>query len=344
MTVQLVTGCAGFIGYHLCEALLAEGCTVLGVDNLNDYYDSQLKRDRLSCLESQCRFSFQLLDLADQSAVAQLFSDSHFDTVYHFAAQAGVRYSLENPHAYIESNITAFVNVLEGCRSNPPRHLVYASSSSVYGANDKIPFSVSDPVERPVSLYGVTKRSNELLAFTYSHIYGLRSTGLRLFTVYGPWGRPDMAVYKFTRAMLSAEPIDVFNFGQMRRDFTYVADAVNGIIQSARRLPAAGGDNDARARCAIYNIGSNHPVELRELISTLEECLGVKAKLRLLDIQPGDLLETYADIELSEQDFGFQPRTTLRQGLERFVTWYRSYHGDGTCETRPTALAYTAVS
>ena len=344
MTLQLVTGCAGFIGYHLCEALLAEGCTVLGVDNLNDYYDSQLKRDRLSRLERHDRFSFQLLDLADPDTAAQLFSDSCFDTVYHFAAQAGIRYSLENPHAYIESNITAFVNLLEGCGSNRPRHLVYASSSSVYGANDKIPFDVRDPVEQPVSLYAVTKRTNELLAFTYGHIYGLRTTGLRLFTVYGPWGRPDMAVYKFTRAMLSAEPIDVFNFGHMRRDFTYIDDAITGILQAARRLPAAGNGSEAHARCAIYNIGSNHPVELRDLISTLEKCLGVKAQLRFLDIQPGEVLETYADIQSSTRDFDFRPRTTMQQGLERFVEWYRDYHLDSSSDHRPIALTSTDLA
>jgi UDP-glucuronate 4-epimerase len=341
MTLHLVTGAAGFIGYHLSEALLVEGCSVVGVDNLNDYYDSQLKRDRLSRLERHGGFSFKLLDLADPDATATIFNDSCFDTVFHFAAQAGVRYSLENPLAYIESNITAFVNVLEGCRSNLTRNLVYASSSSVYGANDKIPFDVRDPVEQPVSLYGVTKRSNELLAFTYGHIYGLRTTGLRLFTVYGPWGRPDMAVYKFTRAMLAGEPIEVFNFGRMRRDFTYVDDAIAGILQAARRLPADGNCSQSLVPCALYNIGSNRPVELRELISTLEECLGVKAKLQFLDIQPGEVLETCADIQSSIRDFDFRPRTTLQQGLERFAEWYREYHLDGSSDGRPIALTST---
>ena len=322
----LVTGAAGFIGYHLCEALLAKGHCVLGVDNLSDYYDTQLKRHRLSRLRHHVQFMFLRLDLSDRDAVAALFGNAHFDGVFHLAAQAGVRNSMDNPHAYVDSNLVAFVNVLEGCRHNPPQHLIYASSSSVYGDNTKLPFDVIDPVDHPISLYAATKRSNELFAHTYSHLYGLQITGLRLFTVYGPWGRPDMAVYKFTRAMLAGEPIDVFNHGRMRRDFTYIDDVIAGMLQAQRRPPKKKNGVPTSPACRLYNLGNNRPVELSELISTLEECLGVKAKLRYHGMQPGDVLETYADIEASARDLNFRPRTALRQGIERFVEWYQDYH------------------
>jgi UDP-glucuronate 4-epimerase len=323
----LVTGAAGFIGFHLAEALLKRGHCVLGVDNLNDYYDSQLKRDRLSCLKKHPQFMFVRLDLSDRAATAALFGGAQLDGVFHLAAQAGVRYSLENPHAYVDSNVVAFINVLEGCRKNDIPRLVYASSSSVYGDNRKLPFDVSDPVDQPASIYAATKRSNELFAYTYSRLYGLQITGLRLFTVYGPWGRPDMAVYKFTRAMLSGEPIIVFNRGQMRRDFTYVDDVVAGIVQAEGRMRHTDNDGHPRA-CALYNLGNNRPVDLAELISTLEECLGVKANVQYKGMQPGEVVDTFADIDASVRDLNFQPRTTLRQGIERFVEWYRHYHRD----------------
>jgi UDP-glucuronate 4-epimerase len=325
-STYLVTGAAGFVGFHLCERLLAEGRLVLGVDNLNDYYDVQLKRDRLSQLTRQAQFEFQQLDLSERLGVAALFERTTFESVFHMAAQAGVRYSLENPHAYVDSNLVAFVNVLEGCRRNSSCPLVYASSSSVYGDNSKIPFSVDDPVDHPVSLYAATKRANELFAHTYSHLYGLRTSGLRLFTVYGPWGRPDMAIYKFTRAMLAGEPIDVFNHGQMRRDFTYVDDVVDGIVEAERRLASPVDSANTSPAFQLYNLGNNQPVELRTLITTLEDCLGVKARLKYCEMQPGDVLETFADIDASTRDLGFRPHTSLRQGLERFVAWYRQYH------------------
>lgn len=327
MDSYLVTGAAGFIGYHLCEALLAKGHCVLGVDNLSEYYDTQLKHDRLNRLRNHSKFLFLRLDLSDRDAVARLFGDARFDAVFHLAAQAGVRYSLENPHAYVDSNLTAFVNILEGCRRSPVRHLIYASSSSVYGLNQKLPFSVEDPVDQPVSLYAATKRANELLAFSYGHLYGLRTTGLRFFTVYGPWGRPDMAIHKFTRSILAGEPIDLFNHGRMRRDFTYVDDAVAGVLQAARRPATSDGDASPPASSGVYNIGSNRPIELCDLVSTLETCLGVEAEIRFLPMQPGDVLDTYADIESSRRDFNFRPRVNLRQGLEHFAEWFRGYYG-----------------
>lgn len=326
MQSYLVTGAAGFIGYHLCEALLAKGDCVLGVDNLSPYYDVRIKHARLDRLREHPRFLFLRLDLAEREAVARLFGDTQFDAVFHMAAQAGVRYSLENPHAYIDSNVSAFVNVLEGCRRHPERPLIYASSSSVYGLNQKLPFSVEDPVDQPVSLYAATKRSNELLAFTYAHLYGLRSIGLRFFTVYGPWGRPDMAIFKFTKSILAGEPIDLYNHGRMRRDFTFVDDVVAGVIQAARRCMTTVTPELSQA-AHLYNIGSNRPVELYELVSTLETCLGLEAVLRFLPMQPGDVLDTYADIDSSKRDLQYRPKTTLRTGLERFVDWYRDYHG-----------------
>ena len=298
---------------------------MLGVDNMNQYYDTQLKLDRLTRLRQHPKFLFTRADLTEREFVSKLFCDARFDVVFHFAAQAGVRYSLENPPAYIESNLVAFANILEGCRRQQLSHLIFASSSSVYGANRKVPFAVDDPVEHPVSLYAATKRCNELLAHSYSHLYGLPATGLRLFTVYGPWGRPDMAIYKFTRAMLASEPITLFNRGRMRRDFTYVDDVVAGIIQAARKPPVTcAADNSAP--CRLYNVGNNQPVELAELIVLLEQILGVTAKLQYEDMQLGEVLDTHADIEASTRDFGYRPRVGLREGLERFVAWYRDYH------------------
>jgi UDP-glucuronate 4-epimerase len=324
----LVTGAAGFIGFHLSEALLKKGHCVLGVDNLNDYYDTQLKRDRLGCLKKHPQFMFVRLDLSDRVATAALFGGAHLDGVFHFAAQAGVRHSLENPHAYVDSNLVAFINVLEGCRQNEIPHLIFASSSSVYGDNRKLPFDVTDPVDQPASLYAATKRSNELFAYTYSRLYGLQITGLRLFTVYGPWGRPDMAVYKFTRAMLAGEPLVVFNRGQMRRDFTYVDDVVAGIVQAESRLRHVEHGSQSPRLYALYNLGNNRPVELPELISLLEDRLGVKADVRYKGMQPGEVVDTCADIDASVRDLNFEPRTSLRQGIERFVDWYREYHRD----------------
>ncbi len=333
----LVTGAAGFIGYHLCEALLAQGHYVLGVDNLNDYYDMQLKRDRLSRLRRHAQFLFLRMDLSDRPAVGKLFDDARFDVIYHLAAQAGVRHSLENPYAYVDSNLVAFVNILENMRHRPPDHFIYASSSSVYGANKKVPFAVDDPVEQPMSLYAATKRSNELFAYAYSHLYHMRITGLRFFTVYGPWGRPDMAVYKFTRTMLAGEPIDVFNHGEMRRDFTYIDDVVAGILKAARRNGNTNG-NDSGPNCRLYNIGSNRPIDLRELIATLEQCLGVKALLRYHAMQPGEVPETNADIDSSKRDFNFKPSTPLQRGVEKFVEWYKEYHRGGASAATPPAL------
>jgi UDP-glucuronate 4-epimerase len=327
MESYLVTGAAGFIGFHLCEALLKKGNCVLGVDNLSAYYDIKLKQGRLDLLRNYPQFLFLKQDLSDRDGVARLFRDARFDAVFHLAAQAGVRYSLENPHAYSDSNLAAFVNMLEGCRRGSVPHLIYASSSSVYGLNQKLPFSVDDPVDQPVSFYAATKRSNELMAFSYSHLYGLKTTGLRFFTVYGPWGRPDMAVHKFTRSILAGEPIDLYNHGRMRRDFTYVGDVVNGILQAAQRPAATDDDGGGHPQYKLYNIGSNQPIELYELVSKLETCLGIEAELRFLPMQPGDVLDTYADIESSKRDFNYRPRTSLRQGLERFVKWYRQYYG-----------------
>jgi UDP-glucuronate 4-epimerase len=335
----LVTGAAGFVGFHLSEALLRRGHCVLGVDNLNNYYDTQLKRDRLTCLKKHPQFMFVRLDLSDRLATAALFGGAHLDGVFHFAAQAGVRYSLENPHAYVDSNIVAFINVLEGCRRNDIPRLVFASSSSVYGDNRKLPFSVTDPVDQPASLYAATKRSNELFAYTYSRLYGLQITGLRLFTVYGPWGRPDMAVYKFTRAMLAGEPIIVFNRGQMRRDFTYVDDVVAGIVEAECRLRRIDSGSQSANPCALYNLGNNRPILLPEIISTLEECLGVKANVHYKGLQPGEVVDTHADIDASMRDLNFEPQTTLRQGLERFVEWYREYHRDTIAAGQSPAVA-----
>nr|WP_320114282.1 NAD-dependent epimerase [uncultured Desulfuromonas sp.] len=331
----LVTGAAGFIGFYLARRLLQRGDVVIGLDNLNDYYDVRLKEARLALLRDDPSFRFVKIDLANRDAVARLFADEAFDCVAHLAAQAGVRYSLKNPHAYIDSNIQGFVNVLEGCRhNNTIKHLVYASSSSVYGANTSMPFSVHDNVDHPVSLYAATKKSNELMAHSYSHLYGLPTTGLRFFTVYGPWGRPDMALFLFTQAILADEPIEVFNHGKMQRDFTYIDDIVEGVIRTLDR-PAqpnerwSGDQPDpatSEAPYRLYNIGSNNPVALMDLIEEVERALGKKAQKKMMPQQPGDVLATYADVGALTMDVGFKPETKLRYGIEQFVRWYREFY------------------
>ncbi len=333
MSTYLVTGAAGFIGYHVCEALLERGDHVVGLDNLNDYYSVQLKRDRLARLGRE-RFTFHQSDLADGDAVGAVFASHRFDAVVHLAAQAGVRYSLTNPHAYVQSNLVGFVNLLEACRHCRIGHLVYASSSSVYGANTRMPFSIHDNVDHPVSLYGATKKANELMAHSYSHLYRMPATGLRFFTVYGPWGRPDMALWLFTKAILAGVPIDVYNHGRMQRDFTYIDDIVEGVVRvtdrPARPNPAWKGDRPDPGTSAaphrLYNIGNNQPVELLHLIETLERHLGVKARRNLLPLQAGDVPATYADVDDLARDVGFQPSTPIEEGVARFVAWYREYH------------------
>ena len=330
----LVTGAAGFIGFHLCRRLLARGDAVVGLDNLNDYYSVQLKTDRLARLEAHPQFAFCRLDLADHAPTAAVFETEGFHSVVHLAAQAGVRYSLTNPQAYVDSNLVGFVNVLEGCRHSGVEHLVYASSSSVYGANTGMPFSVHQNVDHPVSLYAASKKANELLAHSYSHLYRLPTTGLRFFTVYGPWGRPDMALYLFAKAILAGEPIDVFNHGKMRRDFTYVDDVVEGVVRVLDRIaepdPDWSGDRPdpgtGNAPYKIYNIGNNRPVELMHLIDTLEACLGQRARKNMLPMQPGDVPETCADVDDLMRDVGFRPSTPIEEGVARFVRWYRDYH------------------
>jgi UDP-glucuronate 4-epimerase len=331
----LVTGAAGFIGFHLCRRLLDAGKSVVGLDNLNDYYDVQLKRDRLARLESHKDFEFVRLDLSDRGEMRDLFAASRFEAVVNLAAQAGVRYSLTNPHAYVESNLTGFVNVLEGCRHAGVRHLVYASSSSVYGANTGMPFSVHDNVDHPLSLYAATKKANELLAHSYSNLYGLPTTGLRFFTVYGPWGRPDMAMFLFTKAIVEGRPINVFNHGRMQRDFTYIDDIVEGVARVAERVPGpnpnwSGEHPDpatSRAPYRLYNIGNNQPEQLMRVIELIEECLGRKAEKTMLPMQPGDVPATYADIDELAEDVGFRPATPIEDGIARFVAWYREYYG-----------------
>ncbi|GFO70709.1 NAD-dependent epimerase [Geomonas limicola] len=331
----LVTGAAGFIGFHLATRLLDQGAEVVGLDNLNDYYDATLKRARLERLEATPGFRFVRLNLADRVGMETLFAEERFDQVAHLAAQAGVRYSLVNPHAYTDSNLTGFLNVLEGCRHTGVGHLVYASSSSVYGANTAMPFSVHQNVDHPVSLYAATKKANELMAHSYAALYGIPTTGLRFFTVYGPWGRPDMALFMFTKAILEGRPIDVFNYGKMQRDFTYVEDIVEGVCQVLERVP--GGD-PAWSGCApdpgtsfapyrIYNIGNNQPVELLHLIEVLEKALGTTAQKNLLPLQPGDVPVTWADVDDLMRDTGFRPATSIEEGIPRFVEWYRSYYG-----------------
>ena len=330
----LVTGVAGFIGSHLAQVLLKRGDTVLGVDNVNDYYDVRLKEARLARLQGHPNFRFFKMDLADRAGCAGLFDQTRPERVVNLAAQAGVRYSLTNPHAYVDANLVAFVNVLEGCRHNGVEHLVYASSSSVYGANTTMPFSVHDNVDHPLSLYAATKKANELMAHTYSHLYNMPTTGLRFFTVYGPWGRPDMALFLFTKAITEGKAIDVFNEGRMRRDFTYVDDIVEGVVRVTDRVAsgnscwsgAAPDPGTSRAPYKIYNIGNNNPVELMHLIATLERALGMKAQMRLLPMQPGDVPATYADVDDLIRDVGFKPATPIETGVERFVAWYRGYY------------------
>jgi UDP-glucuronate 4-epimerase len=352
----LVTGAAGFIGAGVCRSLLARGDAVTGLDNLSDYYDVGLKRARLEQITKpdaivgaasdakfadksaptadSGQFHFREMDIANRPAMEQLFAEGNFDKVVNLAAQPGVRYSIENPHAYVESNIVGFLNVLEGCRHNSVGHLVYASSSSVYGANESMPFSVQDNVDHPVSLYAASKKSNEAMAHAYAHLYGLPTTGLRFFTVYGPWSRPDMAPALFTRAILAGDPINVFNYGKHRRDFTYIDDIVEGVLRALDR-PAtpdpdwSGATPDPAASSApwrLYNIGSNNPVELGLFIETLEKALGKKAKKNLLPLQPGDVPDTYADVQSLVDDLGYQPTTELEEGVAQFVVWYRAYY------------------
>ena len=330
----LLTGAAGFIGFHLAQKLLDRGDVVVGIDNLNDYYDVQLKQDRLARLIASAGFTFEKADLTDQQRIASLFAAQAFDTVVNLAAQAGVRYSLENPQAYVSSNIVGFANVLEACRHQRVGHLVYASSSSVYGANTQMPFSVHQNVDHPLSLYAASKKANELMAHTYSHLYELPTTGLRFFTVYGPWGRPDMALYLFTKAILAGRTIDVYNHGKMRRDFTYVDDIVDGVVRVIDRPaePNPGWTSKtpdpgtSRAPYKIYNIGNNQPVELQYFIEVLENALGVKAKKNYLPMQPGDVPATYANVDDLTRDAGFRPSTPIEVGIKEFVRWYREYH------------------
>jgi UDP-glucuronate 4-epimerase len=331
----LVTGAAGFIGFQLSKRLLDNGINVVGLDNLNPYYSVKLKEDRLAQLEGHPRFTFARLDLADRAGMERLFAANRFDAVVNLAAQAGVRYSLKNPQAYIEANIVGFTNILEGCRHHAVKHLVFASSSSVYGANTKMPFSVHHNVDHPVSLYAASKKANELMAHTYSHLYGLPCTGLRFFTVYGPWGRPDMALFLFTDAILKGRPIQVFNHGRMQRDFTYIDDIVEGVVRVMGRLPAPNpawsGDRPdpgtSYAPYKIYNIGNNQPVQLNAFIATIESVLGRTAQKEFLDMQPGDVPATYADVDDLMADVGFKPATPIREGIERFIAWYKSYYG-----------------
>ena len=329
----LITGAAGFIGFHLSKRLLGQGNSVVGIDNLNEYYDVNLKKARLNELKDDPGFTFHKLDLVDRKGIEKLFSENNFDYVVNLAAQAGVRYSLENPHAYVDSNIVGFLNILEGCRHNDIKHLVFASSSSVYGANTMMPFSVHHNVDHPVSLYAATKKSNELMAHSYASLYKLPCTGLRFFTVYGPLGRPDMALFLFTKAILENRPIDVFNLGKMKRDFTYIDDIVEGVIRVTDKIPEqdTGWNSDnpdpatSYAPYRIYNIGNNNPIELMKFIEVLEGCLGKKAEKNLLPMQPGDVHETCADVD-DLINIGFKPSTPIEKGIKKFVEWYLSYY------------------
>jgi UDP-glucuronate 4-epimerase len=330
----LVTGAAGFIGFHVARSLLTQGRAVAGVDNLNAYYDPKLKEARLAVLQRLPGFTFHKLDLADRSSTAALFETLKPENVIHLAAQAGVRYSLEHPHAYLDANLTAFLNILEGCRHGKVRHLTFASSSSVYGANTKMPFSVHDNVDHPFSLYAATKKANELMAHSYSHLYGLPTTGLRFFTVYGPWGRPDMAMFIFAKAIFEDRPIDVFNHGDMRRDFTYIDDITEAVIRVSDRTAepnpawdgAAPDPGTSKAPYRIYNIGNHTPVPLMDLISCIEKAIGKEAKKNFLPMQAGDVPATFADVEDLARDIGFQPSTPIEDGVRRFVAWYRDYY------------------
>ena len=319
----LVTGAAGFIGFHLSKSLLQKGVAVVGFDNINDYYDVNLKYSRLAILENFENFTFVKGDLADKTTVDKLFSESKFDIVVNLAAQAGVRYSIENPQAYIESNVIGFFNTLEACRNNPVEHLLYASSSSVYGNQQKTPFSTDDDVSKPISLYAATKKSNELMAYTYSHLYSIPSTGLRFFTVYGPYGRPDMACFSFTEKILRGETIKIFNNGDMYRDFTYIDDIVKGVENMLCNPPEADENGD---RATVYNIGNNSPEKLMYFVETLEKALGKTAEKEFLPMQPGDVYQTYADVTPLIEKFGFKPSTSIEDGLARFVEWYKKYY------------------
>jgi UDP-glucuronate 4-epimerase len=331
----LVTGAAGFIGFHTSKALLDRGDEVIGLDNLNSYYDVRLKQARLRQLEGRNGFSFHKLDLVDRKGIEELFATARPQRVIHLAAQAGVRYSLENPHAYIDSNIVGTLNVLEGCRHNGVEHLVFASSSSVYGANTALPFSVHQNVDHPLSLYAASKKANELMAHTYAHLYRLPVTGLRFFTVYGPWGRPDMALFLFTRKILAGEPIDVFNEGHHARDFTYIDDIVEGVLRTADKVATPNPDwssddpdpATSNAPYRLYNIGNNNPVDLMHFIACIEKALGREAKKNFLPLQPGDVPKTYANVDALVADVGFKPATPIEEGIATFIAWYRSYYG-----------------
>jgi UDP-glucuronate 4-epimerase len=330
----LLTGAAGFIGYHVAQRLLTDGHRVVGLDNLSDYYDPTLKQARLDLLASHPEFTFERVDVSNRKTMAEVFGRHRPARVVHLAAQAGVRYSIVNPYAHIDANLIGFANILEGCRHEGVEHLVFASSSSVYGANTRLPFSAHDSVDHPLSLYAATKKANELMAHSYAHLYGLPCTGLRFFTVYGPWGRPDMALFLFTRAILEGRPIDVFNEGRMQRDFTYIDDVVEGVVRVLAKPPAPdaawSGDRPdpgtSRAPYRIYNVGNDRPIELLRYIEVLEECLGRTATKNLLPLQPGDVVVTRADIDDLARDFGYRPRTTIEEGVHRFVDWYRTYY------------------
>ena len=332
----LVTGAAGFIGFHASKKLLDRGDTVVGLDNFNDYYDVALKEGRAEMLAANDNFKMVRIDLADRSAMEALFAEEKFDKVINLAAQAGVRYSIENPHSYIDSNIVGFVNILEGCRHNNVKHLVYASSSSVYGANTTMPFSVHQNVDHPLALYGATKKANELMAHTYSNLYDLPTTGLRFFTVYGPYGRPDMALFLFTKNIIAGKPIDVFNFGKHRRDFTYIDDIVEGVVRTMDHTaepnedwdPAKPDPGTSMAPYRLYNIGNQQPVELMDYIGAIEKTLGKKAEMNLLPLQPGDVPDTWADTESLARDVGYQPSTPIEVGVKNFVEWYLEFYKD----------------
>ena len=319
----LVTGAAGFIGFHVARQLLSEGRNVLGLDSLNNYYDPALKQSRVDILRENSRFEFVRADLADRPAIASLFGKRRFEVVVHLAAQAGVRHSIEHPHAYVDANLVGFVNILEGCRHNGCRHLIYASSSSVYGANTKLPFSVADKTDHPVSLYAATKKANELMAYSYSHLYRLPVTGLRFFTIYGPWGRPDMAIFMFTKAILEGTPIRLFNHGRMRRDFTYIDDVTRVVLRLVERVPATDGSG---APAKVYNVGNHHPEELTQVVSLLEKELGRAAVKDMLPMQPGDVTETFADVGDLMREVGYRPETPIEDGLRNFVAWYRGFY------------------
>ena len=330
----VVTGAAGFIGFHVCKALCERGDEVVGLDNLNDYYDVTLKQARLQQLESLPGFRFVKMDIADRVAINKLFEQEHFNRVINLAAQAGVRYSLENPNAYVDSNLVGFANLLESCRHHSIEHLVYASSSSVYGANETMPFSTQDNVDHPVSLYAATKKANELMAHSYSHLYQIPTTGLRFFTVYGPWGRPDMSPILFAKAILAGDPIKVFNYGKHRRDFTYIDDIVAGVVSCLDRIPTGNPQwsglkpdpSSSRAPWKIYNIGNSEPIELFRYIELMEKAFGKTTEKELLPLQPGDVEHTYADVSSLEKDIGYSPNTSIEQGLQLFADWYRDYY------------------